>query len=408
MSPFRTAPVTTECLVICAAMFLVCQLYRIDGVRFREAQRHWGAVVQLPATVPAGAPEAIERELRGPFDLWSGEWWRIPASAFHHAHLLHLLLNCLLAWTLGRRLEKCWGSLRFLLFLLPAITIPLLLEVISGNAAVGFSGAICAMLGAQIALQHLGAAADEIPDVTLQISLGLILAGIPATAIGLVPIANVAHVSGVAYGWMTAWLCCRAWERPALVRAIVVAAHLLILPGLEFAMHPFTSGRYLWYRADHDPAVTPEQRTSLLEQALQRDPTLTGIWLRLIDQRIAEDDYPQAWTLAVKGLSFNPVDADLMEAARRVWRRLAHGSARDTAVAELKQEFGERFQAWMAQIRGISPAAQKQHANNRQAEPALDPRDFPLDKPMEMDWNLDKPAPAAPANPPDAIEGAAV
>jgi rhomboid protease GluP len=403
VSPFRTAPVITECLVVCAALFIVCQLNSVDGIKFRDAQRFWGAVVERTALPPAGAPEVLGTELHGPFDLWAGEWWRIPVSAFHHAHLLHLLMNCVFAWDLGRRLEKRWGSVRFFLFMVPAVTLPLLLEILAGNIPVGFSGAICAMLGAQIALQNLGCAEEDIPEGTLLFSLGVILAGIPATGFGLLPLANLAHVSGVVYGALVAWLCCGPWSNIVLIRLAVVAAHLMIWPAVEFAMHPFTNGRYLWYRVDHDPQVPPDQRTPLLERAIQLDPSLTGIWLRLIEQQMIESHFPEAWKLAIEGLSSNPSSTELMEAARRVWRRLAHGPQRDAAEQELRTVFGERSTAWLTQIRG-KPS---QSVPGKLDEPVLDPRDFPIDRPMEMEFELPRPAPQ-PVNRPDAIEGTSV
>ena len=403
MSPFRTAPVITECLIICAALFIVCQMGSMEGITFREAQRYWGALVEQSAVPVAGAPEALANEPRGPFDLWNGEWWRIPVSAFHHAHWLHLLLNCVFAWDLGRRLEKRWGSLRFLLFMLPAVTLPLLLEILAGNIPVGFSGAVCAMLGAQISLQNLGCAEDEIPEGTILFSLGFILAGIPITGLGLLPLANVAHISGVIYGAAVAWLCCGPWSYITLIRLGTMAAHLAMLPAIEFAMHPVTNGRYLWYKADFDRSVRPDQRTPLLEQAVQIDPTLTGIWLRLVEQQMVENQFPSAWNLAIKGLFCNPSSTDLMEAARRAWRRLTPGAQRELAEQELRNVFGERATVWLAQIRGKpNPSGPKMID-----EPVLDPRDFPIDLPMEMEFELPRPAPQ-PVNIPDAIEGTAI
>ena len=411
MSPFRTAPITAECLVICTALFVVCQLYGLDGVEFRDAQRFWGAIVQLPATPAAGAPEAIGRELQGPFDLWSGEWWRIPASAFHHAHVLHLLLNCAAGWALGRRLEQRWGSFWYLLFLIPAVLIPLLAEVLLGNTPVGFSGAICAMLGAQIALQQFDPANDDIPDEALQVSLGLILAGIPASALGLVQFANAAHIIGIVYGWVIAWSCCGPGSRLVGVRSAVFAAHALLIPAIQLAMHPVGNGRYLWYMADRDPQVAPDQRTPLLERAVQADPSLTGVWLRLIEQRMIEGDSPRAWSVVVAALSSNPADADLFAAARRVWRRLPFGPPREAAEAELQHVFGEQSRVWMQQIRGTGVAAAKSRKRSptESSETPLDPKDFPLDRPLELRWEPLKPQPDArpPVDRPDAIEGAA-
>ena len=182
-----------------------------------------------------------------------------------------------------------------------------------------------------------------------------------------------------------------------------MAAHLAMLPAIEFAMHPVTNGRYLWYKADFDRSVRPDQRTPLLEQAVQIDPTLTGIWLRLVEQQMVENQFPSAWNMAIKGLFCNPSSADLMEATRRAWRRLTPGAQRELAEQELRNVFGERATVWMPQIRGKpNPSGPKMID-----EPVLDPRDFPIDQPMEMEFELPRPAPQ-PVNIPDAIEGTAI
>jgi membrane associated rhomboid family serine protease len=67
-------------------------------MRYGDAQRQWGAAVSLEITSYDDAPDMVHRQLKGPFDLWAGEWWRMPVSAFHHGDLVHLLLNCSAAW----------------------------------------------------------------------------------------------------------------------------------------------------------------------------------------------------------------------------------------------------------------------------------------------------------------------
>ena len=414
MSPLRTAPVTAECLIVCAALFVVCQIQTLDQMRFLDAQRQWGAALSLQFPARDGPPEAIHRQLTGPFDLWDGQWWRIPVNSFHHANALHLLVNCFAAWSLGRRLERRWGSLRLALFLLPTTVITPLIELLIGNAAVGFSGSICAMLGALIVLQAIDPREDDISNESIQMVLALLLLGIPATTLDVLSVANAAHISGIVYGWVAAWLCCGLWSHPRLVRAGFVMVHLVLIPAVWAAAHPFHNGRYLWYLAVRD-RVAPAEREPLLRRAIHADPSLTGVWLRLADHRMIEGEPHAAWTLVIAGLSHNPADEDLVEAARSIWRRLPHGPARDIAEAELRRVFGERAPAWSRQIRitGLASAKPGNAETRPPNDPALDPKNFPLDQPIDLHWQpqrheIEPSRPVDPDQPDSASEGAAL
>ena len=445
MSPFRTAPVTAECLVICAALFMICHARSFDpdwlqpaerwveqmepgwrpvihqlrgtisGISFHEAQRQWGAAMNLRDNSNPYEPQTpIQRQLHGPFDLWDGEWWRIPISAFHHGSLLHLLLNSSAAWVFGKRLERRWGSLRYLLFLGPSVVIPLLAEALCGGMAVGFSGAICAMLGALMVVQASQPGTDDLPEESITISLGCILLGIAATALELYPIANVAHISGVVYGWCAAWVFCRPGPgvMTAILRPLFLAAHLLIIPGMWFVSHPIYNGRYLWYLAERNPSLLPERRESLLKQAVRRDPTLTGVWLRLAEQQFIEGNLEEGWKQLILGLANNPDDKDLMSAARRVWRRLPFGPDRDLAHEEVKRIFGDKAEVWMQQFRETRLAGVRHREKQPGADQTpLDPRQFPLDQPVDLDWRPPRQAPSRPRfvdpdRPDSASEGA--
>lgn len=389
---------TAECLIICIAMWVICATRSFEGMRYGDAQRQWGAAVSLEITSYDDAPDVVHRQLKGPFDLWAGEWWRMPVSAFHHGDLVHLLLNCSAAWMLGRRLEQRWGSLRYALFLVPAIVIPMVAETISGNAAVGFSGAICAMLGALMVLQPQDPQADDLPQEVILFSLGFILMGIPFNALELAPIrvANTAHFTGLAYGGLAAWSCCGPASRFLIVRAAFVVSHVLVLPAIWLATHPIMNGRYLWYLADRDQRVEPDKREALLKLAVEADPSLTALWLRLADYRLAEGKTQAAWTVIMEGLLQNPTDTDLFDAARAVWRRFPQGAERETAEAELKRVFGDQADAWSRQIRNTRLVA-KGPRKSEPRTPELDPKEFPLNQSIDLQW---EPKPRVEPKPP--------
>jgi membrane associated rhomboid family serine protease len=90
--------------------------------------------------------------------LAQGEWWRLLTAAFLHNGPIHLGLNMLGLWWIGRALENWLGPGRYLLLYLVsglAGSAGALL-VSPGAITVGASGAIFGILGAAIVLERQG------------------------------------------------------------------------------------------------------------------------------------------------------------------------------------------------------------------------------------------------------------
>ena len=86
----------------------------------------------------------------------AGEWWRIVTSGFLHAGLLHLGMNMLLLYLVGRLLEPLLGRLRFAALYLACLVAGsfgvLLVSPTAGT--VGASGAIFGVMGAMVIAQR--------------------------------------------------------------------------------------------------------------------------------------------------------------------------------------------------------------------------------------------------------------
>jgi membrane associated rhomboid family serine protease len=90
--------------------------------------------------------------------LSEGEWYRLLTAAFLHYGPIHLAMNMLALWWIGRPLEDWLGPLRYLLLYvvsgLAGSAGALLLN--PGAITVGASGAIFGILGAAIVLERQG------------------------------------------------------------------------------------------------------------------------------------------------------------------------------------------------------------------------------------------------------------
>jgi membrane associated rhomboid family serine protease len=127
--------------------------------------------------------------------LAHGEWWRLLTAAFLHYGPIHLGMNMLALWWIGRPLEAWLGPVRYLLlYLVAGIAGSAGALIASPNAVtVGASGAIFGILGAAIVLERqqtyvLGGSAITLLVVNLAFTFA-----VPGISIG-------GHLGGLAGG----------------------------------------------------------------------------------------------------------------------------------------------------------------------------------------------------------------
>ena len=137
--------------------------------------------------------------------LADGEWWRLWTPILIHFGWLHLAMNCMWFWELGRRIELHQGSLFLLGFVLLAGLVSNFSQfMVSGPVFFGgLSGVLYALLGFCWIYQRLyPVAAYALPKGVVGMMLVWLLVcllGI-VSALGFGQIANAAHVSGLIIG----------------------------------------------------------------------------------------------------------------------------------------------------------------------------------------------------------------
>jgi GlpG protein len=142
--------------------------------------------------------------------LAEGQWWRLITPIFVHFGFLHLAMNSMWYWELGRRIEYRQGALMLLGFTLLFGVISNLSQYVFGGAGIfgGLSGVLYGLLGHCWLFQKL--APDEAyrlpPGVVVLMLIWLVvcLTGvIEVLSFGALAIANAAHVGGLVTGCVT-------------------------------------------------------------------------------------------------------------------------------------------------------------------------------------------------------------
>jgi GlpG protein len=157
--------------------------------------------------------------------LQKGEYWRLVSPCFLHSDILHILFNMLWLIILGRQMEKRLGIPRYLLFvLLTGIFSNTAQYLMGGPNFIGFSGVICGMLTFIWARQKYSAwEGYRIEKTTMVFIIFFILSMFSLQLISFYleanrqspispGIANTAHLSGAALGYILGRLPLFRWK----------------------------------------------------------------------------------------------------------------------------------------------------------------------------------------------------
>ncbi|MCI2422304.1 rhomboid family intramembrane serine protease [Saccharopolyspora sp. K220] len=163
-----------------------------------------------------------------PILVAGGQWWRLITSGFLHFGLLHLLMNMIALWVIGRDLELVLGRLRF-----GAVY---LLSLLGGSTAVFlFGDEVTAVAGASGAVYGL-MGGIAIAALRLKVSLRpvLVVIALNIAASVLIPgISLLGHLGGLVLGVAaTGALVYAPRDRRTLVQGAALAALLVVLIAL--------------------------------------------------------------------------------------------------------------------------------------------------------------------------------
>jgi len=209
------APLTVAVIAACAVLYIASSSHP----SLLDQAADWGALVH------------------------QGQWWRLFTAIFFHVDFLHIALNMVALWVIGRILEPVLGTWRYgALFLLSglggSVSSYLLSSPLSGS--VGASGAIFGLFGAYFVLARRAAA--DTTGIVVLIAVNLVfsftVSGISWQGHigGLVTGLVVAAGFGLGRGWRSRRLGTAGRRAEVVADAGVVAlvslalALLMLLP----------------------------------------------------------------------------------------------------------------------------------------------------------------------------------
>ncbi|MDA0834339.1 MAG: rhomboid family intramembrane serine protease [Planctomycetota bacterium] len=373
----------------------------------------------------------------GPFDVWEGEWWRIPISAFHHGSWWHLAMNITSLWFLGALLEPRCSRLSYFFLLLGSATFTMLLQYLNGDYAVGISGTICAQLGALLVFRRRYPELQEVlspPFIVvtmIMLASGLVINQFPEVMQG-VGIANLAHFSGLGYGWLFGSVYSVPYVFPKLMRMLFWGMHIFIWPALNYSVAPIFNADYQWYRGFE--ANDLEESIRHYQTAANLDPFQSVYWDFLTQAQYQAGHRLAAWESCLNGLRHNRMDQRGVRLSRLIWANLGNRKMRLEALTIFEKVFGDEAIDWnlrlklkqVISMRGrlvVVPSQSPSNANllltpsQRQltllpGSETLPPRNDQL-SPRNRIWNLPQnPSPKPPSididAPSSALEGVVI
>lgn len=348
-------PVTSAYVAVAVGLFLAVQVYRINNGTsgqdsFDDGLWKLGAVQPLVFVHDHPLIEEKDYPTSGPFDLWSGEWWRILVSGFHHGGPLHLVMNCLAIGYLGRLIEPVIRFWLYAVFLILATFISLLPEYYLGHYPVGLSGGAFAMFGMLILLRKTNPEiAEEFTEREIQWGLGWLILGFVLTHFELMNIANVAHLAGFLYGLLAGAVLINQSRFAGLWRYAFVALHITLIPATWMICHPWWNGKYYWYLARHEDDL--KQRIVYLQKGMELSPGEPKIGAELALSLYRTEPVPlDSWKIILQSLKQNRSYEKGVDLARLIWKQFRSEKQKEQALETASEIFGNESAAWFDRL----------------------------------------------------------
>lgn len=227
----------------------------------------------------ASEPAWLAALHQGP-QIWAGQVWRSLSNIFMHGGIMHIAMNGMALWFLGRIVESVWGRGAYAFVLLgtgfAASSLSYMMNWKIGG--VGLSGAIFGLAGFMWAQRRSHPVAAAV--MTEQLRRGLIfwlVLGVVLSATRTFPIDNWAHGGGLAMGFLMGF----AWTQRQRAMWIAACVAVILVVGYGSMRFPIGSSQFL--RVGDRISIAEGERSAADWRRLYLADRLE--WFRLSDLR---------------------------------------------------------------------------------------------------------------------------
>jgi membrane associated rhomboid family serine protease len=188
---------------------------------------------------------------------WHGEPWRLIMGILPHVNLIHLAFDVYWTWVFGTIIEEAMGSLFIALLILIIGVGSSAAEFAVSTGGVGLSGVGYGLFGFLWVLSRRNQRFAGVVDrQTVQLFVVWFFLCIFTTAIGILPVGNVAHgfgaVMGIVIGWVVASQGWHRWTALTTLCGLFAAALLcasVFRPRVNFSQYGSHDDLQLGYEA---------------------------------------------------------------------------------------------------------------------------------------------------------------
>lgn len=209
--------------------------------------------------------------------VWSGEIWRPVTSTLPHANLFHAAFNVYWLVIFGSVLERHFGWARYLGLLVLLAYVSMMPDFLLSNldtplnkqvAGTGFSGVGYGLFGLLwVGRRWRPEFHDACNDDTVRLLIFWFFFCIVLTHLEIMPVANVAHGAGWAFGSLYGMALFsrrrrRVWLAAAVVASLLVLATVIAAPGHPlYERHRINEQRRaIWRQIQRNPPVETSDR----------------------------------------------------------------------------------------------------------------------------------------------------
>lgn len=176
-------------------------------------------------------------------EIRSGAWWGVITSIFPHGDPLHLMFNMYWLVIFGSVIERVWGQICYLLFVILAALVSSTSQIaFSGETGIGFSGVGYAMFGLLlIARKHVREFSHVLNQGVIKLFLVWFVLCFALDAMGAMRIGNAAHAGGLVFGAAAGQL----FLGRSMRLAGWCSAGVLVAASIAFLLNPAVASRLI-------------------------------------------------------------------------------------------------------------------------------------------------------------------